>query len=201
MKQIERIKVKDLQEAINLVTDFKELYKMDQFQLQEIAKNENESFVKRKFIKLISSDDDKLSLEAIKYLHSIVNSENVELDKIDLKKPVNGVDLTDNQQKIYTKLYKSNNGDLMTGADQELLKLLAVNVDHYNNMKLINEHTGFKMKFKNGAQQVRPEVTVMRDCLNNIQKISDMLGLTTIARLKNNLEIKIDNTDPLNELL
>lgn len=201
MKQLEKIKVKDISEAIDLATDFKELYKMNQFQLQEIAKNENESFVKRKFIKLISSDDDKLSLEAIKYLHSIVNAENVEFDKITITKNANGIDLSDNQEKIYKSLYKSNNGDMMTSGDIELLKILAINIDHYNNMKLINEHTGFKMKFKNGAQQVRPEVTVMRDCLKNIQNTMQMLGITTLGRIKNGIDIKIENNDPLIDLI
>lgn len=196
-----KLKIKNINEGINFVNEIKEIYKMNQSELQNIAMNENESFVKRKFIKLLSSDDDKLSLEAIKYMHGVISGDNLEFDNLHINYVNEGINLSESQEKIYKKLYDTNNGQLMTGADVELLKLLAVNIDHFNTMKILNEATGFKMKFKNGAQQVRPEVTIMRDCLNNIQKLSNMLGLTTISKIKNNLHIETDSNDVLNGLL
>lgn len=196
--EIEKIKVNSIKELVSIIQDFKQLYNLNQEELIKIAKDENQSFVKRKFIKLLSSDDDKISFEAIKYLQSLSSIQEIEIDKIAINYKVDGLFLNDDQNNIYKRLYRENNGKLMNSADLELLKLLSINIDHYNKLKIINEATGFKMKFKTGAEQVRPEFTVMKECINNIKDLIDKLGLSTISGLKKGNYIDID--DPISTL-
>jgi hypothetical protein len=196
--ELKKIKVNTIKELVSIIQDFKELYNLNQEELIKIAKDENQSFVKRKFIKLLSSDDDKISFEAIKYLQSLSSIQEIEIDKIVINYKSDGFILNEDQNNIYKRLYKENNGKLMTSGDIELLKLLSINIDHYNKLKIINEATGFKMKFKTGAEQVRPEFTVMKECVNNIKDLIDKLGLSTISGLKKGNYIDID--DPISAL-
>lgn len=196
--ELKKIKVNTINELVSIIQDFKELYNLNQEELIKIAKDENQSFVKRKFIKLLSSDDDKISFEAIKYLQSLSSIQEIEIDKIVINYKSDGFILNEDQNNIYKRLYKENNGKLMTSGDIELLKLLSINIDHYNKLKIINEVTGFKMKFKTGAEQVRPEFTVMKECVNNIKDLIDKLGLSTISGLKKGNYIDID--DPISTL-
>jgi hypothetical protein len=197
--KLEVTKVKDINQLASMLQEFKELYNLNQEELIQIAKDESQSFVKRKFIKLISSDDDKISFEAIKYLQSIATLDDIQIDKLLINYKSDGILLNDDQNIIYKKLHKGNNGNMMVSGDIEMLKMLAVNIDHYNKLKLINEATGFKMKFKTGAEQVRPEFTVMKECANNIKEIIDKLGLSSVSAVKNGKVFEL--TDPLDSLL
>ena len=197
--ELEKLKTSTIEGVINILQEFKDLYNLNQDQLIAIAKDESQSFVKRKFIKLISSDDDKISFEAIKYLQSIATLQNVELEKLAINYKADGILLSDDQETIYKKLYSKNNGKMMTSGDLEMLKMLAVNIDHYNKLKVINEAVGFKMKYKTGAVQVRPEFTVMKECASNIREIIESLGLSSAGALKTGKIIEI--SDPLNDIL
>jgi len=192
-------KLKNIDDFISLLKKYKNIYNLSRSELVEIGKDESVPYVLRKFVKLISSDDEKLSLEALKYLHNLTSSDNIVLEINSINQSSDGIYLNKNQLTIFNNIKKKCIINDKAIGDIELLKLLAINIDHYNQVKQVSEINNFKMVFKNGTQQVRPEFTVMKECATNIKEIIDRLGLSTNSALKYGNIIEL--TDPLDKLL
>ena len=186
----EKIEVSSVNELVSVVDDFKNIYNSTANELQDLAKDEKTPFVKRKFIQLMTSDDEKLSFDAIKWLHGIVTAENVELNiqnTTDINHVTGTLNLTIDQNAIY-KVLKKENKNCLSG-DDYLLKALAINMDLYNQSMRIINLLGLKMTYKTGAQQIRPEFTIVRECTRNIDRIIEQLGLSTASRARLKLEM------------
>ena len=182
---MENITVSNSDEFFELIKDFKTLFLSNVETLQEIAQDEEQPFIKRKIIGMMTSDDENMALKSIQWLHELVTSaSNVELKLSSGETDINTGTfvLTKKQKAIYNKLKKGAEGNLI--GDDSLYQLLAINTDHYNEVKKVLEYTGFKREYKTGAQQIRPEVTVLRDCSKNIQDLTEKLGLTMMSRYK-----------------
>lgn len=192
-------KLNNINDFILLLKKYKNIYNLSRSELVEIGKDESVPYVLRKFVKLISSDDEKLSLEALKYLHNLTSSDNIVLEISSVNQSSDGIYLNKNQLAIFNNIKKKCIISDKSIGDIELLKLLAINIDHYNQVKQVSEINNFKMVFKNGTQQIRPEFTVMKECTTNIKEIIDKLGLSTNAALKYGNIIEL--TDPLDKLL
>jgi phage terminase small subunit len=130
-----------------------------------------------------------------------VSGENLHLNVVEniVTKPTGTFNLSANAFEIYTQLRKDNRG--VQPGDDYLLKLLAVNIDYFNQITESINIGGFKMKFKTGAQQVRPEFSVYREVTENIQKIIKELGLNSLTKIKNKIDASIGPIDPLNDIL
>jgi len=182
---METITANTSDQFFNIVNEFKAIFNADVESLQSIAQDEAQPFIKRKIIGLITSDDEALALKSIQWIHDLINgSNNLQLKIQESKESTNTGTfvLTKTQKAIYSKLKKDAESNLV--GDDYLYKLLAINIDHFNQASLILSYTGFKMQFKTGAEQVRPEVTVQRDCQRNIQELIKELGLSTVSRFK-----------------
>jgi hypothetical protein len=195
------IKVTNSQEYNQVLTDYKKLYNCSVDELKELANDESQAFVKRRLVQLITSEDEKLAFNAITWLHGIVSGENLHLNVVEniVTKPTGTFNLSANAFEIYTQLRKDNRG--VQPGDDYLLKLLAVNIDYFNQITESINIGGFKMKFKTGAQQVRPEFSVYREVTENIQKIIKELGLNSLTKIKNKIDASIGPIDPLNDIL
>lgn len=184
-------------EFSNLINQFKKIFTSSVKDLQSIAEDENEPFIKRKLIGMMTSDDEAMSLKSIQWIHELItSSNNLELK---LKEPKLAVDtgtfiLSKEQNSIYKNLKNQINPELV--GDDHLVKVLSINIDNYNNAVQVLNTTGFKMEYKTGAQQIRPEVTVKRDAEKNIIEIMRELCQTSMSLGRSSKPVKpvIKNT-------
>lgn len=200
MSKTIRIKAKSVQEFRDIINEYRLIYNSTADELSQLAENEKTSFIKRKLIEHLTHDDNNLSLKAMQWLHTIVTGESVdlELSKETIYKETGTFNFSIDQEKIYLKL-KKDNSNVIPG-DDYLLKMLAVYIDYFNQLTSILNEFGFKMKYRTGAQQIRPEVTALRDCSDKIESIIKELCLNTASRAKMKLEIKSTINDPLARL-
>lgn len=201
MNKTIKIKAANIQELKQIISEYQSIYNANTEQLSKIAENENTSFIQRKLIEHLTHDDNNLSLKAIQWLHTIVTGESIdlELSKEIIYKETGTFNFTIEQEKIYKKIANDNQNTLP--GDTYLLKMLAIYIDYFNQLTATLNEIGFKMKYRTGAQQIRPEVTALRDCSEKIESIIKELCLNTASRAKMKLEIKTISNDPLSMLL
>ncbi|MGV8130571.1 MAG: P27 family phage terminase small subunit [Candidatus Pacearchaeota archaeon] len=199
--KMQKIKVNNGEEFIKTIQVYKSLYMMTSDQMQELAEHKNTPYVLKLFIGFLTSEDEKICYTAFNFLHGIISGDNIEFNEIEQKtvKNTGTFILTIEQNKIYENLFK--NTENKESGDIHLLKLLAVNIDYYNQLTEIINNSGFKMTYKTGAQQIKPEITALRDCTDNIQKIIKDLGLNTLQKIKNGVNVKPKFTDILSEII
>jgi hypothetical protein len=201
MTKLKNIKTNSVKEYNAVVNDYLSIYTGTIEEIQKIGEDPNTPFVKRKFIEFLTSESEKTAFDAISWLHRVVTGENVEIDvtKEIIKHKTGTFDLSEEQNKIYNTLVKEN-PDYLPG-DDYLLKMLAINIDYYNQLSESIDIKGFRMNFKSGAAQIRPEVTALRDSTNNIQSIIKELCLNTASKAKLRLDIKsVSKSDPLDSI-
>lgn len=192
------IKVDFKKNVDSIIQDFASVFFMNQKQMEDIANDENQPVIKRKLIEYIVSEDPKVSMDAIKYIHSIVNTDKLD---VDIEIQSESINLTDVQEKIYNKVKKDlPNSKMISEGDEHLLKLYVINLERYNRANIFIERKGIKTRFGSGHEQVRPEITIMNNALIQVQKLSNMLGLNTFAKMKMNLDEFKESYDPTDEL-
>lgn len=197
MTKMVKIKASNLTELKQVVSEYQKIYNASTEELSEIANNEKTSFVQRKLIEHLTHDDNGLSLKAIQWLHTIVTGEGVDLEFSNevIYKNTGTFNFTVDQDKIYQQIIKDNQN--MLPGDDYLLKMLSIYIDYFNQVTAVLNELGFKMKYRTGAQQIRPEVTALRDCSDKIESIIKELCLNTASRAKMKLELKSVINDPL----
>ena len=195
-KQVIVASIDDPRKVLN---DYSSLFFLSQNDLENIANDESQPVVKRKMIEFLASEDPKVSMEAIKWLQNILSANNVVTD---IEITPSKIFLSETQQQIYNEVKESlPNKKLLKKGDDHLLKLYCLNMDRYNKMSIFVEMYGMKAKFGSGHEQIRPEVTIMNNCMAQILKLSNILGLNTLSNHKNGIKETIDITDPLNDLI
>lgn len=196
-KEVIVIPINDPKKALN---DYSSLFFLNQNELENIANDETQPIVKRKMIEFLVSEDPKISMDAIKWLQNIISGNNLITD-IDINST--NFFLSESQQQIYDDIKGSlANKNLLKKGDDHLLKLYSINLDRYNKMSIFVEMFGMKAKFGSGHEQIRPEVNIMNNCMTQIIKLSNILGLNTLSTHKNGIKETIElNTDPLNDLI
>jgi len=103
-------------------------------------------------------------------------------------------------QKEYQKLLKQLKAEVKpTIGDEHLLYMYIDLMMLYQNKKKIVFEGGDTQTFNTGVSQVSPDYTIMRDCLNQISKLSTMLGLNTAARARLKIEEPKESKDPLSD--
>lgn len=192
--------VTPINDPLQAIRDYGSLFFLNQGELEDIANDEKQPIVKRKMIEFLVSEDPKVSMDAIKWLQNIVSGNNIISD---IEITTAKIFLSESQQQIYDEVKDSlKNKKLLKKGDEHLLKLYAINLDRYNKMSMFIEVYGTKAKFGSGHEQIRPEITMMNNCMTTLLKLSNTLGLNTMANLKSGVkETVISQGDPLSEFL
>lgn len=192
--------IAQIDDPVKVLKDYSSLFFLNQKELENIANDDTQPIVKRKMIEFLVSEDPKVSMDAIKWLQNIIAGNNVISD---VEITTSKIYLSDSQKQIYDEVKESiYNKNFIKKGDDHLIKLYAINLDRYNKMSMFCEIYGTKAKFGSGHEQIRPEVTMMNNCMAQIIKISNMLGLNTMAGLKSGIkeQIKIE-VDPLEKFI
>lgn len=196
----ESVVITPIDDPLKALKDYSSLFFLNQKELENIANDENQPIVKRKMIEFLVSEDPKVSMDAIKWLQNIIAGNNVISD---IEITTAKIYLSESQKQIYDEVKESlSNKKLIKKGDDHLIKLYAINLDRYNKMSMFCEVYGTKAKFGSGHEQIRPEVTMMNNCMAQIIKLSNMLGLNTMANIKSGIKdtIKIQG-DPMAKYL
>lgn len=172
-------KINDIHQLDEVVILLKKVFISEVSKLQEIAQDNATPFVVRKIIGMLTSDDEKLSLQAMQWVHQLLLND---FSSIELEETINVAKvknlgtyvLTIPQNEIFKTLVKQYKPKEQ--AQTDLLCLYAQNIDAININTAIVAKIGYKMTYKTGAEQIRPEVTVIDKAVANIEKIINMLG-------------------------
>ena len=117
------------------------------------------------------------------------------------KKQRQQVVITPTANQIYNDIIGSLiNADDMSIGDKHLLMIYAVNLDLFNIKLAEVAESGGVQTFPNGAQQVSPNYTIMRNAQADLMKISSLLGFNTATRARLKIADSIPIGDPMDEI-
>lgn len=112
-----------------------------------------------------------------------------ETSKAELIRTSREISLNDEQLTMFNLIKAKLDTENLLIGDEHLLKLYVATLDLYSK-KLILIQSGYDLQeFQSGVSQVSPHYTIMRNSLQDLMKLSSLLGLPTTTRVKLKLDV------------